>query len=36
VILPTIVACLLVVYFNWRANLRRRILAARDEYRRTA
>jgi hypothetical protein len=36
VILPTIVACLLVVYFNWRANLRRRILAARDEYRSTA
>ena len=34
VILPTaIVAGLLVVYFDWRATLRRRVLAERDAYR---
>ena len=37
VILPTaIVAGLLVVYFDWRAKLRRRILAKRDTYRKAA
>ena len=37
VILPTaIVAGLLVVYFDWRAKLRRRVLAERDTYRKTA
>jgi hypothetical protein len=34
VILPTgIVAGLLVVYFDWRAKLRRRVMAERDGYR---
>jgi len=33
-ILPTaIVAGLLVVYFDWRAKLRRRVLGERDTYR---
>jgi hypothetical protein len=33
VMLPTaIVAGLLVVYFNWRAKLRHRVLAERDTY----
>lgn len=37
VILPTaIVAGLLVVYFDWRAKLRRRVLAERDTYRKAA
>ena len=37
VILPTaIVAGLLVVYFDWRAKLRRRVVAERDTYRRAA
>ena len=37
VILPTaIVAGLLVVYFDWRAKLRRRVLAERDTYRNAA
>lgn len=37
VMLPTaIVAGLLVVYFDWRANLRRRVLAERDTYRKAA
>ena len=37
VILPTaIVAGLLVVYFDCRAKLRRRVLAARDAYRKAA
>ena len=37
VILPTgIVAALLVVYFDWRAKLRRRVLAERDTYRKAA
>ena len=37
VILPTaIVAGLLVVYFNWRAKLRRRVLAERDTHRKAA
>ena len=36
-ILPTaIVAGLLVVYFDWRAKLRRRVLAERDTYRTAA
>ena len=37
VMLPTaIVAGLLVGYFNWRAKLRRRVLAERDTYRKAA
>ena len=37
VMLPTaIVAGLLVVYFDWRAKLRRRVLAERDTYRNAA
>ena len=37
VILPTaIVAGLLVVYFDWRAKLRRRVMAERDTYRKAA
>jgi uncharacterized membrane-anchored protein len=37
VILPTaIVAGLLVVYFEWRAKLRRRVLSERDTYRKAA
>ena len=37
VMLPTaIVAGLLVVYFDWRAKLRRRVLAERDTYRKAA
>ena len=37
VILPTgIVAALLVVYFDWRAKLRRRVVAERDTYRKAA
>ena len=37
VILPTaIVGGLLVVYFDWRAKLRRRVLAERDTYRKAA
>ena len=37
VILPTaIVAGLLVVYFEWRAKLRRRVLGERDTYRKAA
>ena len=37
VILPTaIVAGLLVVYFDWRAKLRRRVLGERDTYRKAA
>jgi hypothetical protein len=37
VILPTaMVAGLLVVYFDWRAKLRRRVLAERDTYRKAA
>jgi hypothetical protein len=37
VMLPTaIVAGLLVVYFDWRAKLRRRVLAERDTYRKGA
>jgi len=37
VMLPiAIVAGLLVVYFDWRAKLRRRILAERDTYRKAA
>jgi hypothetical protein len=37
VILPTaIVAGLLVVYFDWRARLRNRILADRDDHRKAA
>ncbi|MQA29966.1 MAG: hypothetical protein GEU82_09025 [Luteitalea sp.] len=36
-VLPTaIVASLLVMYFDWRAKLRGRILAERDEYRKAA
>jgi len=37
VMLPAaIVAGLLVVYFDWRAKLRRRVLAERDTYRKAA
>ena len=37
VILPTaIVAALLVVYFDWRAKLRRRVLGERDAHRKAA
>ena len=37
VMLPTaIVAGLLVVYFEWRAKLRRRVLGERDTYRKAA
>ena len=37
VVLPTaIVAGLLVVYFDWRAKLRNRILADRDDHGKTA
>ena len=37
VMLPTaIVAGLLVVYFDWRATLRRRVLAERDTHRKAA
>ena len=37
VMLPTaIVAGLLVVYFDWRAKLRRRVLGERDAYRKAA
>ena len=37
VILPTaIVAGLLVVYFEWRPTLRRRVLGERDTYRKAA
>ena len=37
VILPTaIVAGLLVVYFEWRAKLRRQVLGERDTYRKAA
>ena len=37
VMLPTaIVAGLLVVYFDWRAKLRNRILAERDDHRKAA
>ena len=37
VVLPTaIVAGLLVVYFDWRAKLRHRILADRDEHKKAA
>ena len=37
VILPTgIVAGLLVVYFDWRAKLRRRVVAEREEHRTAA
>ena len=37
VILPTaIVAGLLVVYFEWRAQLRRRVVGERDTYRKAA
>ena len=37
VILPTaIVAGLLVVYFDWRAKLRRQVLAERDTHRKAA
>jgi len=37
VVLPTaIVAGLLVVYFDWRAKLRTRILADRDEHKKAA
>jgi hypothetical protein len=37
VILPTaIMAGLLVVYFDWRAKLRRRVLAEHDTYRKAA
>ena len=37
VMLPTaVVAGLLVVYFDWRAKLRRRVLAERDTYRKAA
>ena len=37
VMLPTaIVAGLLVVYFDWRAKLRRRVMAERDTYRKAA
>ena len=37
VMLPTaIVAGLLVGYFDWRAKLRRRVLAERDTYRKAA
>ena len=37
VMLPTtIVAGLLVVYFDWRAKLHRRVLAERDTYRKAA
>jgi uncharacterized membrane-anchored protein len=37
VTLPTaIVAGLLVVYFEWRAKLRRRVLSERDTYRKAA
>jgi len=37
VVLPTaIVAGLLVVYFDWRAKLHNRILADRDDHKKTA
>ena len=37
VMLPTaIVAGLLAVYFDWRAKLRRQVLAERDTYRKAA
>ena len=37
VMLPTgIVASLLVVYFDWRASLRRRIVSESDDYQRAA
>ena len=37
VVLPTvIVAGLLVVYFDWRATLRHRILADRDDHKKAA
>jgi len=37
VMVPTaIVAGLLVVYFDWRAKLRRRVLAERDTHRKAA
>ena len=37
VVLPTaIVAGLLVVYFDWRAKLRNRILADRDDHKKAA
>ena len=37
VMLPTVtVAGLLVVYFDWRGKLRRRVLAERDTYRKAA
>jgi hypothetical protein len=37
VILPTaIVAGLLIVYFEWRTTLRRRVLGERDTYRKAA
>ena len=37
VMLPTaIVAGLLVLYFDWRATLRRQVLAERDTYRKAA
>lgn len=37
VMLPTaMVAGLLVVYFDWRAKLRRQVLAERDTYRKAA
>ena len=37
VMLPTAIAAgLLVVYFDWRAKLRRRVLAERDTYRKAA
>ena len=34
--LPAIVAGLLVVYFDWRAKLRRRVVAERDTFRKAA
>lgn len=37
VVAPTAIAAgLLVVYFNWRAKLRRRVLRERDAYRQAA
>jgi RsiW-degrading membrane proteinase PrsW (M82 family) len=35
-LVTAIVAGLLVVYFDWRAKLRRRMLAERDTYRKAA
>jgi hypothetical protein len=37
VVLPTaVVAALLVLYFDWRARMRRHVLAERDEQRKAA